>query len=296
MPNASTPYFLRPHETHLAEGPDKTLEPTFPPTDPARRSAPPLNWPRFDTSKGPKGPPDRPAGPRPTDPALRALPPFSWPGAPAPPNRPLGETEEPLTLDPDIALWPVVPVSLWPFAGAPTTGRWPKQWLGIDNTATVYVCTVGGSPGTWAVVGGAGALYASLTGAGQSASPGKLTQAGAFAVNDHGETDGISFLSTGAGGFSVDSDNAVILTSENEGVTIESLSLSNVEIQAANAAVQIASPGVYIGSPAGEVSFQNGLGGTLGFFGASGHAQISGASITTLAQLVTALQDYGLLG
>jgi hypothetical protein len=36
--------------------------------------------------------------------------------------------------------------------------------------------------------------------------------------------------------------------------------------------------------------------GALGFFGATPHALILGSSITTLAQLVTALQDYGILG
>jgi hypothetical protein len=62
--------------------------------------------------------------------------------------------------DPDTELWPAVVVSIWPFTGAPTAGVFRTGWLGLDNTGTVYACTVGGSPGTWAVVGSAAAAAA----------------------------------------------------------------------------------------------------------------------------------------
>jgi hypothetical protein len=55
-------------------------------------------------------------------------------------------------LDPDIAMWPRVAVNIWPFAGPPTVGIWPKGWIGIDNVANMYICSVGGQPGTWTLV------------------------------------------------------------------------------------------------------------------------------------------------
>jgi hypothetical protein len=57
-------------------------------------------------------------------------------------------------LDPDLAFWRQVQIPVWPFAGAPTTGTWPQGWIGVDNTSTMWICTVGGTPGTWATVGG----------------------------------------------------------------------------------------------------------------------------------------------
>jgi hypothetical protein len=102
-------------------------------------------------------------------------------------------------LDPDIALWPTTVVQRWPFTGSPTEGVWPLGWLGMDDTATFYKCIEGGSPGTWAVVrGGGSGGYASLTGAGETATPGDLTQAGGFTVNDTAG-DGIELESTGGG-------------------------------------------------------------------------------------------------
>ena len=78
-------------------------------------------------------------------------------GMPKVAGRQLSErVDDPVTLDPDIALWPVVPLSIWPFAGAPTEGRWPKNWLGIDENSALWVCTEGGTPGTWAQVGSGG--------------------------------------------------------------------------------------------------------------------------------------------
>lgn len=94
-------------------------------------------------------------GPGPTDPLVRAEPPFDWYRTPAEmPRRVETPARTPITLDPDIALWPVTPLSRWPFIGPPIEGMWPVGWMGVDATGTIYTCTVGGEPGTWAAQGG----------------------------------------------------------------------------------------------------------------------------------------------
>lgn len=114
------------------------------------------------------------------------------------PARVLLETRPPEgDLDPDIAQWRAVILSIWPFTGAPSAGTWPMGWLGIDNTSALWVCTAGGTPGTWAEIGGAATGYASLTGPGETATPGDLTQAGGFTVDDTAG-DGITLLMSGA--------------------------------------------------------------------------------------------------
>jgi hypothetical protein len=141
---SAVPPYLKAKATKLPEGPDDTLEPSEEPTDATRRTLAPSAWPAVNRAAGPNGPPDRPAGPPPTDPAERGSPPFSWP-------RYLGIPT--LDFDPDIALWPQVPLSRWPFTGPPTAGIWPLGWVGVDNTATLWVCTVGGQPGSWLPLG-----------------------------------------------------------------------------------------------------------------------------------------------
>lgn len=162
------PPYLRPGATHLPEGHDDTLDPSEAPTDALERSAAPTEWPSHNLAKGSADPPDAPLAPPPTDPAARGLPPFEWPTGPACniANRPLAETVSPLdTLDPDIALWQKVEVSIWPFAGPPQVGIWPRGWLGIDNLSTIWVCTIGGQPGTWIQVpAGSSAGVASFNG------------------------------------------------------------------------------------------------------------------------------------
>jgi hypothetical protein len=79
------------------------------------------------------------------------------------PGRIVREEVEPgPDLDPDLALWPSAPVSRWPFSGAPAVGTWPLGWLAVDNTATVYICVQGGSPGVWQAIGGSGAVFQTL--------------------------------------------------------------------------------------------------------------------------------------
>jgi len=156
MNDAPLPPYLKPKATKLPAGHDDTLDPPEPPTDAAARKTAPFDWAQFDTSKGGDGPPDAPLAPPAVDPAARSVPASTWPRV-FDRNRPLRETLAPVPdLDPDIALWPVTILSRWPFAGHPTVGIWPKGWVGVDNTATMYVCTVAGEPGTWAVVGGGG--------------------------------------------------------------------------------------------------------------------------------------------
>jgi len=163
------PYNLKPKATKLAEGPDDSLEPSVPPTDAERRGIPPIFWAAMDKSKGGTAPPDAPLAPPAVDPARRTVAPLVWPRV-IDRNRPLRELAIPVPdLDPDIALWPVTIVSRWPFAGHPSEGIWPKGWLGVDNTATVWVCTVAGEPGTWvalAVAGGGGGSFPTYTGSG----------------------------------------------------------------------------------------------------------------------------------
>lgn len=153
------PYNLKPKATKLAEGPDDSLDPPVPPTDAEKRGIPPVFWAAIDKSKGGTAPPDAPLAPPAIDPARRTVPVLDWArGLPERlANRALRETLTPVTLDPDIALWQAIIVSIWPFQGPPDEGSWPKGWFGIDNTAQPYVCTVAGEPGTWAPVGFASA-------------------------------------------------------------------------------------------------------------------------------------------
>lgn len=119
---APSPYYLRPGDTHLPAGHDDTLDPPEAPTDAAERGLPAFEWP---------------SEPEPTFAPFRHQP----------------SDEENITLDPDIALWPAVQVSIWPFAGPPTTGVWPTGWLGIDRTGLPWVCVAGGQPGSWVSIG-----------------------------------------------------------------------------------------------------------------------------------------------
>jgi hypothetical protein len=170
MPDASVPYYLKPKATKLAAGPDDSLEPPVAPTDAERRGIPPIFWAAMDKSKGGTAPQDAPLAPPAMDPAKRTAAALIWPRVlpEAVPNRPLQELVSPIPdLDPDIALWPVTIVSRWPFAGPPSVGIWPKGWMGVDNTATVWVCLVAGEPGTWSpLAGGGSGAFPTFTGSG----------------------------------------------------------------------------------------------------------------------------------
>lgn len=199
MPRNPVPYSMRPKATKLPAGPDETLDPAAPPTDPAARSLPAYQGARVDASAGPGGPPDAPLAPPPTDPATRGLAPFEWPTGPGVeiPNRPLRELVSPIPdLDPDIALWPVTIVQRWPFSGHPAVGQWPRGWIGVDNTSTLWVCTAAGEPGTWAVLastGGSG--WPAIDGTG----PGNLNAE----ITNAADAVGYNFTNLGTGPFQV---------------------------------------------------------------------------------------------
>jgi hypothetical protein len=155
--SVAVPYMLKPKATSLPAGHDKTLDPPFDPVDALIRGVPASQWPRVDTSRGGTGPADPALAPPGISPTRRTLAPSIWPTGASTPNRALRETLSPMPfLDPDIELWPQIKVNIWPFTGAPTTGIWPKGWVGVDNTATMYICVTGGDPGAWQQVGGLG--------------------------------------------------------------------------------------------------------------------------------------------
>jgi hypothetical protein len=215
MSEAPVPYSLKPKATKLAEGPDPSLKPTFSPVDPAVRGVPPTFWPQCDTSKGGTGPGDPPPPPG-VDSTRRTTPTFAWPRPPITPNRSLAELVEPETLDPDIALWPVIPVQVWPFTGPPTTGRWPPGWVGIDNKQVMWVCTA--YPDTFAILahvgGGGGSGWPTINGTGAGNLDAETAPSdtvgytlidrgsGGVNLNERG-TGGISVTDTGSGGISI---------------------------------------------------------------------------------------------
>ena len=163
MNSPAVPYMLKPAATKLPEGDDPTLEPTEAPTDPAARGAPAFVWPSVDASSGATDPPDGALAPPGTDPAIRGAPAFVWPRLPQPPvpNRPVRSVQIPdPDLDPDIDLWPRTVLNRWPFTGSPTTGIYPTGWLGVDNRGVVFVCTLGGQPGTWMSLNAGGGVNA----------------------------------------------------------------------------------------------------------------------------------------
>ncbi|HEV3370887.1 MAG TPA: hypothetical protein VG074_15075 [Acidimicrobiales bacterium] len=199
MNEAPVPYYLKPKATKLAEGPDVSLDPPVAPTDAERRGIPPIFWAAMDKSKGGTAPQDAPLAPPATDSAKRTAPVLIWPRVlpEAVPNRPLKELVSPIPdLDPDIALWPVTILSRWPFAGSPSVGIWPKGWMGVDNTAAIWVCTVAGEPGTWRQIGAAGPAGGWPTNNGTG--PGNLT-----AETPGGDTVGYNMTDQGSGGFTV---------------------------------------------------------------------------------------------
>lgn len=144
-------------------------------------------------------------------------------------------------------------------------------------------------PGGGSVGGG----YASLTGAGETSTPGDLKQIGGFVVDDS-QGHGISLGAAGAGGtVAVLTPASITLTSQNNNVLLDADALlgltgTDVTIQANGP-----SPGLILQAPNTTIQIIN---NALGFFGHTPHIQIAGSSISTLAQLIAALQSYGLLG
>ena len=159
--------------------------------------------------------------PPPTDPLVRKEPPFDWYRSPVVMPRRVETPERQPDLDPDIALWPVTPLQRWPFTGAPAEGIWPKGWAGVDNTGTMYVCTVGGQPGTWVAVGsGGGGGWPTVNGTGA----GNLT-----AQTGPGDTVGYNLTDEGSGGISLTSSGTgEVVVNSAAGVSIQDDSASKV--------------------------------------------------------------------
>jgi hypothetical protein len=155
----------------------------------------------------------------PVDPLVRAEPPFDWYRTPVIMPRRVETPGHLPDLDPDIALWPVTPLQRWPFTGAPSEGIWPKGWAGVDNTGTMYVCTVGGQPGTWVAVGsGGGSGWPTVNGTGA----GNLT-----AQTGSGDTVGYNLTDAGTGGISIQTTNPA----NANGILIEDQSVSGMFIR-----------------------------------------------------------------
>jgi hypothetical protein len=181
----------------------------------------------------------------PVDPLVRAEPPFDWYRTPVVMPRRVETPGHLPDLDPDIALWPVTPLQRWPFTGAPAEGIWPKGWAGVDNTGTMYVCTVGGQPGTWAQVGsGGGGGWPTVNGTGS----GNLTATLAvgdttgYNLTDNG-SGGINITDTGGAGVNLTSSAAGGITLLNSGTAatnIESSSSGAILVQSAGTgAIQV---------------------------------------------------------
>jgi hypothetical protein len=219
----------------------------------------------------------------------------------------------------------------------------PASGLATDSKGN------GPNPITITATGGGGGGYASLTGPGQTVTPGDLTQAGGFTVNDTAG-DGINFTSTGgaasltssSGNVTVGSGTGLSALQGSGTVTVENLGTSAaLSAPAAGGMTMVGgSPGsgevqvtgaggnqvVITGGSAGnEITLNSGgqmslivpggvalslVGGSthtgmlvgnsganpaISFYGHAIQTQQAGAGITTVAQLVTALQNLGLL-
>lgn len=138
--------------------------------------------------------------------------------------------------------------------------------------------------------------YASLTGPGETATPGDLTQQGGFFVFDT-VPDGIFLFSTGGSGGQVQIAAANgAFTDFSSLVTTSALIIAQTIQGASTMTMQMGSGGweVDVTSLPGAIKVEDAGGGTanLGFYGhpATGQA----ATPTTLADVITLLQNLGL--
>ena len=141
----------------------------------------------------------------------------------------------------------------------------------VNDILTIVSVSAGVYQAQWKAPSSSSA-YASLTGAGQTATPGDLTQAGGLTVNESGAT-GINLNDSGSGGINaIESGTAPII-----------LEVSN---PANSAGMYLADLGT------GGVNIQANGGGLLGFFGVGAVAQP--AAPVTLADVIAVLHDFGL--
>lgn len=168
--------------------------------------------------------------------------------------------------------------------GSPATGTYSTGDAVIDDTGAIWICTAGGTPGTWVSAGsGGGGGYASLTGAGESTSPGILDQAGGLSVNDS-EGDGISLLT-----------NAQVVIGSGNGTAITDNSANQIALeQEGDGGIGITSSGagVLAISSQGGVNVEDASAGVGVQFNESGDGGItfgnSGAGGITLQDIGTA--------
>lgn len=141
-----------------------------------------------------------------------------------------------------------------------------------------------------------GAGYASLTGAGETVTPGDLTQAGGFTINDTAP-DGIFLFSTGGSGGQIQMFAANgAFTDLSSIVTTSALIILQQVTGASTMNMQMGS-GLWAagtGSAANGVEVEDLGGGTPGV-GFYGHAAVAQAAApTTLADVITILTNLGL--
>ena len=200
--------------------------------------------------------------------------------------------------------------------------RWAQNVGGIveitSKDATVTITDPFGPVTDLSASGGSGD-YKSLTGPGKTVTPGALTQAGAFTVN--AGTANISFNTT-SGIVALDANGGTIGTHVNMsiasnawGVTGTAAGTPSITVNHNQVGLGVETPfpglktidqllDASVATPTWTI-VANGTHtvievdapgfGRLGFFGAGPSLQQAGAGITTVAQLVTVLQNYGLL-
>lgn len=151
----------------------------------------------------------------------------------------------------------------------------------------------------------ASSFYASLTGTGETEEYGALEQTGPFTVDvPSGDVGSIELTQESAGaGITIQTTNAL----GSEGITIEDDQTifpgcgvkigakKIVAIEVPDVLINVSAKNLTYASPAGVQIVGDNPDAVLGFFGADGAVQQNGSVITTVAQLVAALQAYGLL-
>lgn len=179
--------------------------------------------------------------------------------------------------------------------------------------------TAGADVPDWTVAvvnggGGGGAPYASLTGPGETATPGALTQTGDFEVDATTGGPGNSItLNAGAGGLSADSTGTTIVGSSGGDTAVFA---SSDLVFTAGATASVRAPAITIGVPDPGGSIKIGVDNGSGFAGAFievettsssmgffGHTPVAGPVVVTgsrggnaaLASLLTGLASLGLI-
>jgi len=178
----------------------------------------------------------------------------------------------------------------------PNLGQQPPELQAIF-LAIVNWCNALVAPST-----GAAAFYASLTGAGETATPGDLTQQGGFTVNDNKSAAGIVLQDTGTSsspGITVEATgNGNINITASGGDIIEKALSANIELYALDASV--VATNIQLETPVGGIlSLQVSNASPLAFYGFVGAAQqtVTGSrgGNAALASLLNALAATGLI-